>query len=97
MARQHQIGTHATRVEHLGERTYVRYHNTNVVEFDSLWITLNNGGYFTTTTKTRMNQTSRQFNLGFNVYQRDYVWYVDLPSGDTIEMNKYKLTFPRRN
>ena len=30
-----------------------------------------------------MNQASRQFNLGYNVYQKDFEWYVVTPDGET--------------
>ena len=56
--------------------TAVRYHDTNVVAFNDDFIILNTGGWNTPTTKTRMNQTSRQFNLVFHVFQRDYQWFV---------------------
>ena len=38
---------------------------------------LNTGGWFTNTTKTRMQQVSHQFNLGYNVFQKDGSWFVD--------------------
>ena len=53
-------------------------------------IVLNTGGYFTATTKTRMNQASRQFNLGFLVFQEDFKWYVDV-DGHTLEFNNREL------
>jgi len=76
MAQQNRIGTHKTKIYREGEYTKVKYHNTDVVSFNDKEIILKTGGYKTNTTKTRMNQTSRQFNLGFNVYQKDFEWYV---------------------
>ena len=96
MSQTHTIGKHRTDIATIGTQTHVRYWSTDVVTFDPLWITLNTDGYFTTTTKLRMNQASSQFKLGFRVYQRDYQWYVDLPNGSTIKMDKNKLTFNRR-
>jgi len=32
-----------------------------------------------------MNQASHQFCLGFGVFQKDFVWYVDTPQGDTVK------------
>jgi len=96
MAQQHTVGTHRTTVKTIGTKTIVRYHSTDVVMFDPLWITLNNGGFYTATTKLRMNQTASQFGLGYRVYQRNYEWYVDLPNGDTVRMDSRKFTFKRR-
>ena len=78
MAQQDRIGTHKTTIYREGEFTKVKYHYTDVVSFNDEEIILKTGGYKTNTTKTRMNQTSRQFNLGFTVYQKDWQWYVDV-------------------
>ena len=40
-------------------------------------------GWKSATTKTRMNQAANQFGLPYRVYQKDYVWYVESPSGKT--------------
>ena len=55
----------------------VVYHNTEVVKVTKKSIILNTGGWFTSTTKTRMNQASNQFSLGYYVYQKDFNWFVD--------------------
>ena len=47
------------------------YHQTPVVAKKDGKIWLNNGGYFTSTTKERINRYSP-----YRVYQRDYEWYV---------------------
>ena len=96
MGQTQTIGRTATKVEHLGKYTYVWYHNTDVVQFDSLYITLNTGGWKTATTKLRMNQASNQFNLGFSVYQKDFQWFVVIPQGETVEFTGQRMTFPRR-
>ena len=77
MSQQYKIGTHKTSVFNEDSIMKVCYHNTIVVSFDNKEIKLNTGGWFTNTTKTRMNQTSNQFNLGFRVYQKNYNWYVE--------------------
>lgn len=77
MAQQSQVGSHKTTIytnEH--NETLVIYHNTAVVTFSNQHIILKTGGYLTSTTKTRMNQASRQFNLGYQVYQKDFEWFV---------------------
>lgn len=77
MASLNNIGSHKTSVFTENSITKVCYHNTIVVSFDYNKIKLNTGGWFSNTTKTRMNQTSNQFGLGFRVYQKNYDWYVE--------------------
>lgn len=83
-----KIGNHAT-ITSIGNKSTllpnhtfkracvkVTYHDTIVIEFDDNQIILNTGGYKTTTTKRRMNQASKQFSLGIEVFQRKREWYV---------------------
>ena len=77
MAQQRTVGSHKTVVFTQGGVTRVVYQSTAVVEFSDLIITLNTGGWFTSTTKTRMNQASNQFELGFRVYQKKGQWFVN--------------------
>ena len=72
----------------------VIYTNTIIVSWDNDTITLRSGGWETVTTKRKMNQASHQFGLGFGVYQRDHVWLVDMPNGDTV-LFKDGMTFSR--
>jgi len=87
---QQQLGKTATtvRVNEEGE-TEVVYHQTAVVTFDDKTITLNDGGWSTSTTKTRMNQASNQFRLGFRVYSKDWQWYAYY-KGEVIPFNNWK-------
>jgi len=55
----------------------INYQNTNIITFDSRTIILDPHGWWTRTTKRRMNQASDQHRLGFWVYQTDGRWYVD--------------------
>ena len=57
-------------------------------------IILDTGGWFTPTTKTRMNQTSNAFGLGFQVYQKNYEWFADY-NGKTYEFTKDHLSLKR--
>jgi len=77
MSRQDKIGTHKTTVYFDGLLTNVKYHWTDVVKFDHVRVILDSGGWRTPTTKTRMNQTSNQFGLGFRVFQKDFEWFVE--------------------
>jgi len=83
MARQNAVGTHATTISTDDGVTFVCYHETDVVQFGSHTIVLDSGGWRTVTTKLRMNQTSQQFDLGFQVYQKNFEWFVD-HQGKTI-------------
>jgi hypothetical protein len=58
--------------------TVVRYHDTDIVKVSENYIELNTGGWFTLTTKRRMNQVSSAYNLGFYVYQLNGSWYAKL-------------------
>lgn len=72
------IGTHKTHV--LVDRdsvTRVVYHETPVVSFNESSIRLNTGGWWTRTTKVRMNQASQEFELDFRVFQKKEKWFVD--------------------
>lgn len=76
MASMYRVGSHKTYIRTKGKTTHVRYHNTDVVSFSPKQIKLNTGGWKTATTKTRMNQTSNQYNLGFTVFQKKGNWFV---------------------
>ena len=51
----------------------IRLHDTNILVFKNNTITLNTGGYQTRTTKDRLNKYLPQ---NFNVYQKNYTWYI---------------------
>ena len=78
MSQQHKIGSHKTTVRVKDNILSVVYHSTEVVRADltkkSLW--LDNGGYKTATTKTRMNQALSQFDIPIRVFQRKYHWFI---------------------
>ena len=92
MAQQHKLGKLATTVSQENGVLRVRYHNTDVVTASPKRITLNTGGWFTNTTRTRMNQASNQFGLGFSVYQKNFRWFVE-HSGRTIAFDGNSVTF----
>lgn len=77
----------------LNGNMYVQYHSTRVVEWNQTSIILRSGGYQTTTTRTRMNQTANQFGLGFQVFQKSFEWFVEfkgqtLPFHDGMTLNR---------
>ena len=83
MTQTQTIGKTATTIYLQNGYNKVQYHSTVVVAFNDNKIVLNNGGWFTNTTKIRMNQTSNQFKLGFNVFQKNFSWFVEF-NGKTI-------------
>lgn len=77
MSRSDKIGKLATTITTDDKgNTVVTYHETSVVTFNDKEIILNTGGWFTNTTKERMNQVSNVFKLGFYVQQVKGVWEV---------------------
>ena len=73
---QQQIGQYKTVVLADDGKTKVVYYVTAVVTFDKDAIILDTGGWWTRSTKTRMNQASRQFDLGYQVHQVLNIWVI---------------------
>ena len=89
MGQNSTIGRTATTISVDGQKHHrvitVTYHQTQVVEAGPSIIYLRTGGWRTATTKARMNQTSNQFGLGFEVFQKDFDWFVRHPDGTVHE------------
>ena len=85
MARADRIGKHKTTVTTYDSYTCVQYHSTVVVKFNGREIILDSGGWRTNTTKTRMNQASREYGLGFYVFQDNFDWFVKLDDCDPLK------------
>ena len=94
MANMQQVGRHATTINSNGGTTEIVYHWTPVVSFNSKTITLYTGGWATVTTKTRMNQASNQFGLGYRVFQKNYDWFVDY-LGETHQLTSSSIKLRR--
>lgn len=62
---------------------YLFYHNTAVVTYKPEGFEVYTGGYYTVTTKSRINEFTP---LEFNVYQKNYTWFADI-KGETYEFN----------
>ena len=93
MGQQYRIGTGNTAVMVNGDDLSVILHSTEVVKRVSGVITLKTGGWFTPTTKTRMQQASRQYGLGYNVFQKAGEWFVDW-KGVTLPFDGDSITLP---
>lgn len=76
MAQQQILGKGNTTVSTSDGFTKVTFHNTEVVKYNEDKIVLDSGGWMTATTKTRMNQASNQFGLGYRVFQKKGDWFV---------------------
>ena len=94
MAQQNTLGKKATTISTHEGWTIITYHQTQVVRFNSEFIVLNTGGWKTATTKTRMNQASNQFGLGYYVKQVGGNWYCDF-NGFWNDFFGDKLTLKR--
>jgi hypothetical protein len=69
------------------------YRGTPVARLAGDVVTLNTGGWFSRTTKVRMNQFSHNFtNHAFGVYQLKGDWFVDV-NGQTLKFNGNELSF----
>lgn len=86
MGRMNLIGKTATKVIKTDEMISVIYHKTEVVKYNTTTkkLVLNTGGWLTKTTKTRMNQASNQFNLGYSVKQIKGQWLVSIENKEII-------------
>lgn len=72
-----------------------RYHNTDVaIAAPGGVISLNTGGYFTRTTKARMNQFSNHYCGGaFKVYQKGGQWFAQIRDNAPLKFQGNGLTF----
>jgi hypothetical protein len=94
MANMYQIGKTATKISQRNGKTVITYHTTDIVSFDAKGIVLNTGGWRSNTTKTRMNQTSNVFQLGYMVYQKAGEWFCAY-KGQDIPFDQDVLTLER--
>ncbi len=72
--------------------TDIVYYETNIVTFSSSHIWLSCGKYKTVSTKNRLNQASKEFNLGFSIYQKAKQWYVSYKGKELTFVNGMLLT-----
>lgn len=85
MSRMDKLIMYKTTLEIDGDKGCVTYTDTDIVKWVKNKIILCSGGWKSVTTKRKMNQASNQFNLGYSVFQKDFVWYVDTPQGETVK------------
>jgi len=54
------------------------------LNLDKHTITLRTNGYFTVTTKRRINQAFQEFNLPYILWQKDFDWFVRKSGTDLV-------------
>lgn len=67
----------------------IKYHNTDIVKMVDDKITINNGGYYTKTTKERLN--TFLFRYDYYIYQKDFQWYIKNAKTNTITEYKHDI------
>lgn len=93
-SQQHRVSGVATKILRDGGKVTVTYRGTPVTSFTDSKIELNTGGWKSNTTKTRMNQASNQFGLGYSVFQKDREWFISYKGttkpfvGNTVSLNR---------
>jgi hypothetical protein len=73
-----------TKVEVAGDVMDVFLFGHHIAEITDQTVRINNQGYTTSTTKSRLNSILRKFCEGRILYQKDFVWYI---SGEPILNN----------
>ncbi len=55
----------------------IYHHGRRIVHIGSHFIILQNHGYFSKSTKKRMNEAAMDFLLPYHIWQQDFEWYVE--------------------
>jgi hypothetical protein len=70
------IGPTGTHIYSDGRHTTVRFRDTDVVQIAYSDVRLDSGGSRDSVMRSRLNQASRQFGLGYHVVVREGAWVV---------------------
>jgi hypothetical protein len=73
-----------TKVEVAGDVILVFLFNNLIAKITDKTVEINNQGYTSSTTKSRLNSILRKFCEARNIYQKDFSWYI---SGEPILNN----------
>lgn len=71
-----KLDTPNSSLVHYKGATIVTYHNTNIVVAEERVVTLDSGDYLSVTTKKKMNFASYELCRPFQVWQKNFIWYV---------------------
>jgi len=89
MPQTQKIGKHKTRCFIDNEGFFnVQYWDTIIFKTKDNICILNNGEYYTNTTKNRINQAFNEKNIPFHVYQSKRQWYIR--NYNTNEIKEYQ-------
>ena len=74
------VGKHQTSINwnYANSVLAFKYWYTDIVKVTATEVILDNGGWYTSTTKRRMNEIAEALGFDFRVYQKDYNWYVEV-------------------
>jgi hypothetical protein len=79
MTEEQPLGPTGTQIYSDGRHTVVRFRDTNIARIAYTDIHLDGGGARDTVMQNRLNQTSRQFRLGYHIMVREGAWAVQTP------------------
>jgi len=60
----------------------VKLHGNKIAEVGDTWLRLFDGGWRTTTTKSRLNAILRVHGNGEGVFQKNFEWFMSTAEGD---------------
>ena len=73
--------------------SFVYLHGNKIAEIGDDYLQIFDGGYQSTTTKSRLNALCKEFCIdGESVFQKDYTWYVKRFVGKINGQNVYQTT-----
>jgi hypothetical protein len=72
-----------TQVVHDSGRAYVYLHGNNIAQVFDDYLLLNDCGYQTVTTKSRLNALLRGLGSEAGIYQKKSIWYLAGAKGET--------------
>lgn len=75
-----KIGNNTYKISY-PDRTAIRLHDTDIVTFKGHKVILDNGGWETHTTKSRMNQYLQPY---YSITQKNWEWFVNMPDNTQI-------------
>ena len=96
MPRMNKLSSYATTIATRNGNMCITYHSTVIVEFDADCIILRTGGWQTVTTKRKMNQAARQFELGYCVFQHNGDWFIRRPDGGEMPFDTNEVVLDRK-
>ena len=82
------IANNTLEIDLSGNDYAIRLHDTDILTYKKGKYILDSGGWRTVTTKERMN---RFLPSGYNVFQKDFDWFVNTPKGIVPFIDKMKL------